>query len=154
MPDAFFATKSRKRKRSTSSTLAAPSKKKGPFLNGKSKSSTSSGGPSQVKKRIADEELSDATDEDGLGGVEDLDLRASDEEAYQSGSENENETPAEKRLRLAQLYLDGVKSSLGKPAVSQLQYAQPSRSSLSILAKQLMANTTPLKLTRNSFPLG
>ena len=41
-----------------------------------------------------------------------MDLRASDEDLYQSGSENENETPAEKRLRLAQMYLEGVKTSL------------------------------------------
>ena len=44
--------------------------------------------------------------------MDDLDLRASDEDPHQSGSENENETPAEKRLRLAQMYLEGVKTSL------------------------------------------
>jgi ribosomal RNA-processing protein 9 len=43
-----------------------------------------------------------------------MDLRASDEDPYQSGSENENETPAEKRLRLAQMYLEGVKTSLAE----------------------------------------
>lgn len=43
-----------------------------------------------------------------------MDLRASDEDPYQSGSENEDETPAEKRLRLAQMYLEGVKSSLAE----------------------------------------
>ena len=43
-----------------------------------------------------------------------MDLRASDEDPYQSGSENENETPAEKRLRLARMYLEGVKTSLAE----------------------------------------
>lgn len=62
---------------------------------------------------MVDEELSDATDD--AGGVDDMDLMVSDEDPYQSGSENEDETPAEKRLRLAQLYLDGVKNSLGTP---------------------------------------
>ena len=115
MPDPFFATNSRKRKRSASSTHKSAPKKKTAVSNGKSKSkpSTSTSGPSRLKKRTADEELSDAT-EDRDDNVDDLDLRVSDEEPYQSGSENEDETPAEKRLRLAQLYLDGVKNSLGK----------------------------------------
>ena len=43
-----------------------------------------------------------------------MDLRVSDEDPNQSGSENENETPAEKRLRLARLYLEGVKTSLAE----------------------------------------
>jgi ribosomal RNA-processing protein 9 len=75
----------------------------------------SASGPSKIKKRIADEELSDATDDDG---VDDLDLRVSDEDPYKSASENEDETPAEKRLRLAQLYLDGVRTSLGMYGLS------------------------------------
>lgn len=41
-----------------------------------------------------------------------MDLRASDEDPNRSGSEDEDETPAEKRLRLAQMYLEGVKTSL------------------------------------------
>lgn len=112
MPDPFFASSSRKRKRSTSAPSKGAPKKKAVFNNGKSKLKPSTSTPSRIKKRVVDEELSDATDEDA-GGVDDMDLRASDEEPYHSDSENEDETPAEKRLRLAQAYLEGVKNSLG-----------------------------------------
>jgi len=116
MPDPFFATGSKKRKRPSSSTSAFVSRKKPATTNGKLRSKKPSSGAQQPKKRLArDEELSDATEDGhGLGGVDDMDLRASDEDPYQSGSENENETPAEKRLRLAQMYLEGVKTSLAE----------------------------------------
>ena len=115
MPDPFFATNSKKRKRPSSSTSASVSRKKPAIANGKLRSKKPSSG-AQPKKRIArDEELSDATEDDhGLGGVDDMDLRGSDEDPYQSGSENENETPAEKRLRLARIYLEGVKTGLAE----------------------------------------
>ena len=47
-----------------------------------------------------------------------MDLRAPDVDldAYESGEEDEEETPAEKRLRLAKMYLDGVKQGLGMGA--------------------------------------
>ena len=55
------------------------------------------------RKPRVDEELPDQSDE-GDGGVDDMDLRANmDEDPGDSGEEDENETPAEKRLRLAQL---------------------------------------------------
>ena len=113
MPDPFFATSSKKRKRPSSS--ASLSRKKPATSDGKLRSKRPSGAQ-QPKKRIArDEELSDATEDDHhLGGVDDMDLRVSDEDPYQSGSENENETPAEKRLRLARMYLEGVKTSLAE----------------------------------------
>lgn len=43
-----------------------------------------------------------------------MDLRAPDidPDAYESGEEDQDETPAEKRLRLAKLYLESVKQSL------------------------------------------
>ena len=67
------------------------------------------------RKSRADEELSDQTDEED-GGVDDMDLRANiDDDPGASGEEDENETPAEKRLRLAQLYLNSVKADLGEP---------------------------------------
>jgi ribosomal RNA-processing protein 9 len=47
-----------------------------------------------------------------------MDLRADDEEP--SGDEYEDETPAEKRLRLAKLYLESVKGSLGEFRLSML----------------------------------
>lgn len=113
MPDRFFATGSKKRKRTASSASVSAPRKKPATTDGKLKSQRP---PElqQPKKRIArDEELSDATEDDhAQGGIDDMVLRASDEEPYRSESEDENETPAEKRLRLAQMYLDGVKTSL------------------------------------------
>lgn len=93
MPDRFFASKKRKR--------AEPSAKKRP-----------NGGTKGRKKPRIDEELSDRSD-DGWGGIDDMDLRPEEPDPGASGDENEDETPAEKRLRLAQMYLDGVKESLG-----------------------------------------
>ena len=114
MPDRFFATGSKKRKRSLSSTSTPAPRKKLATTNGKPGPKKPSSKTHQPKKRTArDEELSDATEDDhDRRGVDDMDLRVSDEDPYQSGSENENETPAEKRLRLAQMYLEGVKTSL------------------------------------------
>lgn len=114
MPDRFFATGSKKRKRDSSSASFSAPRKKPASTNEKTRSKKRSSGVQQPKKRVArDEELSDATEDDrDPGGVDDMDLRASDEDPHQSGSENENETPAEKRLRLAQMYLEGVKTSL------------------------------------------
>ena len=68
------------------------------------------------RKSRVDEELSDQTDDGDDGGVDDMDLRANlDDDPGASGEEDENETPAEKRLRLAKLYLNSVKADLGDP---------------------------------------
>ena len=114
MPDRFFATGSKKRKRASSSAFSSFSRKKSANANGKLTSKKPSSGPQRPKQKIArDEELSDATEDvHDFGGVDDMDLRASDEDPNRSGSEDEDETPAEKRLRLAQMYLEGVKTSL------------------------------------------
>ena len=118
MPDAFFASnKSRKRKRPTSNRDAGPStssktKTKRPTAGGRKKPSTSQ----TTRKRTADEELSDETHDDGDDGegIDDMDLRAPDvdPDAYESAEEDEDESPAQKRLRLAKLYLDSVKQGL------------------------------------------
>ncbi|TDL20663.1 WD40 repeat-like protein [Rickenella mellea] len=116
MPDSFFvSSKTRKRKRSSQD--ASSSKK----VNGKPvakprKLGSAPRGTANGKAKLTrknDEELeSDATDEDGLGvGIDDMELRAEDEE-YVSAEEDERETPAQKRLRLAQIYLDSVKEGL------------------------------------------
>jgi ribosomal RNA-processing protein 9 len=114
MPDSFFAsTKTRKRKRSVN-TIERPGSAKKIIRKGKASSQDAShAGIRRGVKRTADEELnSDRTDSEA-GGIDDIDLRASiDPET--SGDEDEDETPAEKRLRLAKLYLDGVKDGLGK----------------------------------------
>lgn len=92
MPDAFFASKKRKR------ATKQPNKSK-----------------PKLKKRREDEELdSDRTDQDDAA-IGDLDLRA-DDEPESSGDEDIDETPAEKRLRLAKLYLQNVTEGLGKSA--------------------------------------
>ena len=100
MPDGFFVSKKvRKRKRSSKSKDPSSSKTQ---VNGK-------GRPDGKKKRRDEELDSDATQDD----VDDLGLRASESDANASGDEDELETPAEKRLRLAKVYLDSLKEGLG-----------------------------------------
>ena len=119
MPDAFFASqKTRKRKRPAAgpSSGAARSSKSARTVNGKkSQGAPQNKGPSKRKAR--DEELaSDATDDGGdvgIGAIDDMDLRADEADPGASGEEDEAEAPAEKRLRLARLYLDSVKEGLG-----------------------------------------
>jgi ribosomal RNA-processing protein 9 len=123
MPDPFFtSSKSRKRKRSATSKDAGPQRNSTKFsrtkppLNGKSKTASKANGVSERKRsRKADEELdSDHTNEEDGGGVEDMELRASTDDGGVSGEEDIDETPAEKRLRLAKLYLESVKEGLGE----------------------------------------
>ncbi|KAF8463760.1 WD40-repeat-containing domain protein [Gautieria morchelliformis] len=92
MPEAFFASTRKKRKRPPQSSATAKN----------------SARPRKAPRR--DEELdSDATHSD----IADLDLRASDVDSGESDrEENPNETPAAKRLRLAKIYLDSVKEGL------------------------------------------
>ncbi|KXN91546.1 hypothetical protein AN958_00532 [Leucoagaricus sp. SymC.cos] len=88
MPDSFFASsKSRKRKRTQNETAK------------------------KAKKQKLDEELSEQSSKE-WGDIDDMDLRAEEPDPNASGDEDKDETPAEKRLRLAQLYLDTVKESL------------------------------------------
>ncbi|TFK31410.1 WD40-repeat-containing domain protein [Crucibulum laeve] len=119
MPDSFFSTsKPRKRKR-VDSTAGPGGKskfaKKGKGDAGKKFARGVGGKPMKgtVKKRskAADEELSDRTDEEE--GIDDMDLRAEDI-VEDSGEEDADETPAEKRLRLAKLYLESVKEGLAE----------------------------------------
>ena len=118
MPDSFFSTvKSKKRKRSDPTpNVGAPSnsRKLGRETRKQHRSAAKVNGVSK-KKKVRDEELSDQTDG---GGVDEMDLRAEEPDPRESGDEDENETPAAKRLRLAQLYLDSVKTSLGAPVCS------------------------------------
>lgn len=109
MPDAFFASaKSRKRKRTDSSHKQRQ--------NGLTKKSR----PAPKKAKV-DEELSEQSEEE-WGGIDDMELRAEEPDPGASGDEDEDETPAEKRLRLAQLYLDSVKDSLGMFSLPLLIY--------------------------------
>jgi ribosomal RNA-processing protein 9 len=104
MPDSFFVSnKTRKRKRESTPKDPSSSKK---AVNGK-------GRPNGKDKRarVADEDIDSGASEDEA--IDDMDLRASDGEAYVSTEEDELETPAEKRLRLANLYLQSLKDNLG-----------------------------------------
>ncbi|CAL1709492.1 unnamed protein product [Somion occarium] len=119
MPDPFFSTnKPRKRKRSnTIEDGPSTSKKPDRSTNGKpftAKGKKFGSGQANIKSKrsVRDEELSDATSEGDEGGVDEMDLRAPDVDVYESGEEDEDETPAEKRLRLAKLYLESVKQDL------------------------------------------
>lgn len=101
--DSFFS-KSTKRKRGVSN--AGPSKKRKPFKPGESSGSK--------KQRKDDDELDSAGSDDDLGGnIDDLELRASDVDEKASGDELETETAAQKRIRLAKLYLQSVQEELG-----------------------------------------
>lgn len=104
MPDAFFAT-NKKRKRTF----------QGPGPSRKTKKSKADNVPTRTRK-AADEELaSDATHSE----IDDLDLQASDLDPNESDREEyAHETPAEKRLRLAKIYLDGLKEDLATGAWS------------------------------------
>lgn len=126
MPDSFFAAnKPRKRKRTDSASASGPSSSKKGFTKfdkTKGRPHTNSNGPphskyangAPKKRKVVDEELeSDHTDEDA-GDIDDMDLRE-DMDSGNGLSEEEDdpdETPAEKRLRLAKLYLESVKEGL------------------------------------------
>ena len=112
MPDAFFvSSKSRKRKRSSSKPDGL---NKRSTINGKGRPKSQAQTKPQSKKRRDEELESDATQDEGFEGIDDMDLRASDVDSNASGEEDETETPAEKRLRLAKMYLEEMKEGLGK----------------------------------------
>lgn len=107
MPDPLFAkNKSSKRKRSQPSVTRPNTK------NGFRKQVPASASKKRRPNDEDDEELSSEKDET-LGVFDDVDLEgpgAQLEDA--SGDEFEDETPAEKRLRLAKLYLNSVKKGI------------------------------------------
>ncbi|KAI0252838.1 WD40 repeat-like protein [Lactifluus subvellereus] len=107
MPDSFFAAKTRKRKRVTvKDSRPSSSRKVLKTSNGHVSAKVKVKG----KSRAADEDLH--SDGSGSGALDDLDLRADEVDPNESGEEDAGETPAEKRLRLAKLYLESVKESL------------------------------------------
>ncbi|KAG8778173.1 pre-rRNA processing protein [Ceratobasidium sp. 428] len=99
MPDAFFSSgKSKVRKRKRDVSASKPSSSKA-AANGR------------VKRSKRDEELSDS-DAGEAGGIEDMELRADEIDPGESGDEDMGETPAEKRLRLAQMVLEDRRKEL------------------------------------------
>jgi ribosomal RNA-processing protein 9 len=98
---------------------AGPSRPGRPGSSGPGSYGTGTHSMSKNRKRALDEELSDASDTNGggdgtgMGAVDDMDLRQSSP-SVNSADEDEyvDETPAEKRLRLAKLYLQGVEDEV------------------------------------------
>ena len=114
MPDGFFAS-SKKRKRSESSAGRADGRRSASNgLPGRQAKKMKAGFAQPTASRAArrDEELDSDGTEEGAG-IDDVDLRASDVDPGESDDEVENETPAEKRLRLAKLYLESVRGEIG-----------------------------------------
>lgn len=114
MPDAFFASsKPRKRKRSDAGP-AGPSTKKFARKDGLGNKKAPSGTLKRNARKPVDEELdSDQTNDEG-GDLDDLDLTADVDVDPGASGDEDDETPAEKRLRLAKLYLESVKEGLGR----------------------------------------
>lgn len=111
MLDPFFASqKPRKRKRTTAGPSSSGGRPSKTALTGKGQTA-----PANPKRKARDEELaSDATDDDvAMDAIDDMDLRAEEPDPGASEEEDEAEAPAEKRLRLARLYLDSIKEGLG-----------------------------------------
>jgi ribosomal RNA-processing protein 9 len=96
---------SKKRKRDTS----APTRLSERLVK---KAKPSPGSATQTKKKRRDEELS--SDSASSIGSEDDARRNDDGDVGLSGEEDPEETPAEKRLRLAKIYLDNIKTTLGQ----------------------------------------
>ncbi|KAH7101193.1 WD40 repeat-like protein [Auriculariales sp. MPI-PUGE-AT-0066] len=117
MPDPFFvASKGQKRKRApaASSSSAASERATKKQKHGQpSKPSKSAVKPAQTSRKRRDEESESEEGEDD-GNIDDLDLTRSDEDQGASGDEDAHETPAEKRLRLAKLYLESVKKDMAE----------------------------------------
>ena len=63
-----------------------------------------------------------------------MDLRADEVDPNESGEENADETPAEKRLRLAKLYLESIKEGLGVNSSVSLLLCDSHTGSLACLA--------------------
>ncbi|KZO89643.1 WD40 repeat-like protein, partial [Calocera viscosa TUFC12733] len=88
-------------------------RKRGPPAG--SKPPKSRAGPSKRRRDNDSDIASEASREEGAGfGLDDIDLRRPDDEDGSSAEEDENETPAQKRLRLAKLYLESVRTDLAQ----------------------------------------
>lgn len=104
MPDPFFvAHKGQKRKRKSVETPGSSSRKL--QKTGKTQKSKPA-----TKRRDVERDSDDTGDE---GGIDDLDLRHTYSDGNDSGEEVEHETPAEKRLRLAKIYLESLQKEIG-----------------------------------------
>lgn len=137
MPDAFFAgSNSKKRKRTHTNGVSFPKKaaKRSPGVAASSssmpknlKNGQKNGLAKTLRNSVSnkrDEELESGSDAEGVADF-DEDLKASEideaemrERAYIE--DDEDESPAEKRLRLAKLYLESIKNDLGARHLARL----------------------------------
>ena len=101
----FFTTPASQKKRKREDAIAAPSTKKSKTSNSRSAPKTQKDRP---PKKRRDESIS------GSGSEADEDLRkgSGEEVAFSSESESEDETGAERRLRLAEQYLENIKGEV------------------------------------------
>ena len=103
MSDAFLSIPGTKRKRPSRPNTR-------PQRLSKAKSQSQKGSTPHTKRRLRDTSPQDDDDEVGPGGIEsDIDFNE-DEQTEESDTD---ETPAEKRLRLAKEYIDTVKLEVG-----------------------------------------
>ncbi|KIO16563.1 hypothetical protein M407DRAFT_33785 [Tulasnella calospora MUT 4182] len=106
MPDPLFKKVSgHKRKRVSQPTVSNPKPRK---VSRKNANNTPLG---SRKRRGSDEEDIDERDE-AVGAFDNVDLDGPLPDMNESGDEYDDETPAQKRLRLAKLYLNNVKKSV------------------------------------------
>jgi hypothetical protein len=102
MPDSFFE---RKRKRPAAAAAASGS-------GGKGGASSSRAASRPQRKAAATKPARDAggdESDEGEGAVEGMDLRHEYEHSVRSEDEDEQETPAEARVRLARMYVEGMR---------------------------------------------
>jgi ribosomal RNA-processing protein 9 len=110
MGDSFFVS-DKKRKRPA---RAGPSSGRGRGRGGGGRGGGGGGGSRQPRRDDRDDDVSDASSDAGGGDFDTMDFRAGREEIPLSDGEavDENETAAEKRVRLAKGYLAKVREDL------------------------------------------
>ncbi|KAF8309679.1 WD40 repeat-like protein [Clavulina sp. PMI_390] len=112
--DAFFSKPNKRKRASSSGNRSGPVKKS--LKRAGTKTPKQAAASTSARSRKRDEELDSqhSASEDDMGAnIDDLDLRESDIDENASGEEDESETAAQKRLRLAKLYLQSVQDELG-----------------------------------------
>jgi ribosomal RNA-processing protein 9 len=107
MPDSFFSSKNTRKRKRVSSKDSGPSSSKKILRTSNGRVSAKGKG----KDRTVDEDLHSGGS--GSEALDDLDLRADEVDPNESGEEDADETPAQKRLRLAKLYLESIKEDIG-----------------------------------------
>lgn len=108
MSDSFFQ---KKRKRTNGKGAAGEARPVTVRINGRNADGKKAG-PSRLRMRekaSAQENGGEDEDEEGGGDIDDMDLRHRHDSDLQESDEDEMETPAEAKVRLAKLYLEGLR---------------------------------------------